>query len=172
MCARYVPTSTLILAVWLPEAVGAQELSCCAKYSSTEGKNASSCKLFRNPEACVFQKTSACGVPNTSLGSAGKPSLRTTPTKLGHCSKPKLRSGTDWCSMSCMGAVQPTPQPSWCQTTKPGWHEGEANPLLQILAVRTKALEEQRGKQVATQMDPHRGKEKPKHQLTDQEVTI
>lgn len=81
---------------------------------------------FRNPEAYVFQKTSACGVPNTGLGSAEKCSLSTTPRKLGHCSKPKLRSGTD---------VQPAQQPRWCQTTKSGRHEGEANPPLQVLAV-------------------------------------
>lgn len=50
MYALYVPTSTLIMAVCLPEAGGVWELSCRAKYSWTEVMKASSCKLFRNPE--------------------------------------------------------------------------------------------------------------------------
>lgn len=167
-----MPTSTLIVAVWLPGAGGVQELSCRAKYSWTEAEKASSCKLFRNPEAYVFQKTSACGAPNTNLGSAGKRSLSTSPRKLGHCSKPKLRSGTDGRSLSCRRAAQATRQPSWCQATESGWHEGAANPLLKILAVGPKAVEEQRGRQVATQIDPRGRKEKPEHQLTNQEITI
>lgn len=76
----------------------------------------------------------------------------------------ELRSGT--------GAVQLAQQPSWCQTTKSAWHGGEANSLLQILPVEPQALEEQGGRQVVPQVEPAGGKKKPKHQLTNQEVTI
>lgn len=52
------------------------------------------------------------------------------------------------------GAVQLAQQPSWCPTTKSAWHGGEANSLLQILALEPQALEEQRGRQVVPQVEP------------------
>lgn len=71
----------------------------------------------------------------------------------------KLRSGT--------GAAQLSQQPSWCQTTKSALHGGEANPLLQILAIEPQVLEGQRGRQVVAQAEPPGGQKKPKHQLTN-----
>lgn len=60
----YVPSSALVVAVWLPEAGGVQELSCHAKSSWTEAVQASRRELLRNPRDYIFQKTSTgCLIP-------------------------------------------------------------------------------------------------------------
>jgi len=62
----HVPSSALIVAVWLPEAGGVWELSYHAKSSWIEAVKAIHYKLFRSSRAYVFQKTSS--VPASDLG--------------------------------------------------------------------------------------------------------